>query len=75
MTAVIRAFNLALAGNVDELRSMLTSGAVTAADKRADSSMFNGWTLLHAAASKNHIELVTLLLDGGAQTEAVNAQR
>ena len=74
MTAVIRAFNLALAGNVDELRSMLTSGAVTAADKRADSSMFNGWTLLHAAASKNHIELVTLLLDGGAQTEAVNAQ-
>ena len=50
---VVRAFNLALAGDAKELGAMLTAKDVDASAARED-GMYRGWTLLHAAAGKNH---------------------
>ena len=63
MSSIIRAFNFALAGNTDELGAMLTMGAVKADATRADSSMYTGWSLLHAGVAKNHYSVVKLLLE------------
>ena len=67
-----RAFNLASAGSVAELQSMLSSGEVSASFVRQD-GMYKSWTLLHVASSKGHATVVDLLLRAGADPRARNS--
>ena len=70
---VVRAFNLALAGDAKELGAMLTAKDVDASAARED-GMYRGWTLLHAAAGKNHEAAVEVLLAAGADATLKNPQ-
>ena len=69
----VRAFNLALHGNVSELAAMLASGEIGASGTRPD-GMYKSWSFLMAAASKGHAEMVACLLKAGADANLQNAQ-
>ena len=69
----VRAFNLALHGNVSELAAMLASGEIGASGTRPD-GMYKSWSFLMAAASKGHAEVVACLLKAGADASLQNAQ-
>ena len=61
METLIRAFTLALNGNLAELRPLMIDRQVAVDVVRPD-GLFKGYTLLHAAASKGHVEVVEFLL-------------
>ena len=68
---IVKAFNLALAGDAAGLRGMLEAKEVDASAARPD-GMYKSWTLLHAAASKNHVAAADVLLAAGADLGAKN---
>ena len=61
-----RAFQLSLTGAEAELRNMIVNGDILPTATRQD-GMYRGWTLLHAAASKGHLNVATMLLQAGAR--------
>ena len=71
MAAVTRAFQLAQNGNHADLLAMIEGGEVAADAVRPD-SMFKGWSLLHAAASKGHTTAIELLLKKGEVDSGVS---
>eukprot|EP00900_Chrysochromulina_parva_P001217 jgi/Chrpa1/11096/Chrysochromulina_OHIO_Genome00022610-RA len=73
MEALNRAFTLALNGNLAELRPLMIDRQVAVDVVRPD-GLFKGYTLLHAAASKAHVEVVEFLLSAGASPDVLNAQ-
>ena len=73
MEALNRAFTLALNGNLAELRPLMIDRQVAVDVVRPD-GLFQGYTLLHAAASKAHVEVVEFLLSAGASPDVLNAQ-
>jgi hypothetical protein len=72
MEALNRAFTLALNGNLAELRPLMIDRQVAVDVVRPD-GLFKGYTLLHAAASKAHVEVVEFLLSAGASPDVLNA--
>ena len=70
---LVRAFNLASTGNLAELRPLIFDRRVAVDVVRPD-GLFRGYTLLHAAASKGHVEVVEFLLSAGASPDVLNAQ-
>ena len=70
---LVRAFNLASTGNLAELRPLIIDRRVAVDVVRPD-GLFRGYTLLHAAASKGHVEVVEFLLSAGASPDVLNAQ-
>jgi hypothetical protein len=70
---LVRAFNLASTGNLAELRPLIIDRRVAVDVVRPD-GLFKGYTLLHAAASKGHVEVVEFLLSAGASPDVLNAQ-
>ena len=71
-TAIVRAFTLASNGNLMELKALV--GRDVAVDVVRPDGLFKGYTLLHAAASKGHVEVVEYLLSSGASPHVLNAQ-
>jgi hypothetical protein len=70
---LVRAFNLASHGNLAELRPLIDDRRVAVDVVRSD-GIFKGYTLLHAAASKGHGEVVEFLLSKGASQDVLNPQ-
>jgi len=70
---LVRAFNLASTGNLAELRPLIFDRRVAVDVVRPD-GLFRGYTLIHAAASKGHVEVVEFLLSAGASPDVLNAQ-
>ena len=68
-----RAFTLASIGDLAELRPLII-GRQVAVDVIRPDGLFRGYTLLHAAASKGHVEVVEYLLSAGASPHVLNAQ-
>jgi ankyrin repeat protein len=67
------AFQMVLNGRADLLANMLERGEI-AATACQTSSIYKGWSLLHAAASKGNMEIVDMLLDAGAPANIKNPQ-
>ncbi len=59
-------------GNLMELKALV--GRDVAVDVVRPDGLFKGYTLLHAAASKGHVEVVEYLLSSGASQHVLNAQ-
>ena len=71
-SAFVRAFTFASNGNLKELKALV--GRDVAVDVVRPDGLFKGYTLLHAAASKGHVEVVEYLLSSGASLHVLNAQ-
>ena len=71
-SAIVRAFTLASNGNLMELKALV--GRDVAVDVVRPDGLFKGYTLLHAAASKGHVEVVEYLLSCGICCHVLNAQ-
>jgi ankyrin repeat protein len=67
------AFQMVLNGRADLLANMLERGEIAATACKTD-SMYKGWSLLHAAASKGNMQIVNMLLDAGAPANIQNLQ-
>ena len=59
MSDISSAFQLSLNGKEAELASMLQSRMIDAAACQT-TGMYSGWSLLHAAASKDHMRIVQM---------------
>ena len=70
---IVKAFNLALAGDTAGLTAIIKSGDAPATATRED-GMYKGWSLLHAAASKGHAAACDALLAAGADASVKNPQ-
>ena len=73
MSDISSAFQLSLNGKEAELASMLKARMIDVAACQT-TGMYSGWSLLHAAASKGHTQIVQMLLDAGAPASACNPQ-
>ena len=71
-STVVRAFQLAQNGAESELKAMIDSGEVAPDAVRTD-GMYQGFSLLHAAASKGHSALCCYLVEAGASVFARDA--
>ena len=69
---IVKAFNLALAGDTAGLTAIIKSGDAPAAHR--EDGMYKGWSLLHAAASKGHAAACDALLAAGADASVKNPQ-
>jgi hypothetical protein len=72
---ITNAFGMVLNGRADLLANMLERGEITVTACQTDKkSIYKGWSLLHAAASKGNMEIVNMLLDTGAPANIKNSQ-
>jgi uncharacterized protein len=65
--AEVDVFNAAATGRLDDLRRLLKDQALV------DSISYDGWTPLHLAAFFGHAEAAQVLLENGADVNAVSA--
>jgi hypothetical protein len=62
---------MAMNGSADLLAQMLARGEITVTACQTE-GIFNGWSLLHAAAWKGNMEMVNMLLEAGAPANIKN---